>query len=228
MPYPYLPVLAGTPLFKGFTPAQLQDLLGLLHPATRSYAKAETLLMLGYQTSHIGIVLRGEIEAQKTNRSGQSFTVSRMGPGGVFGDILSGSNTKSPVTVHARTPCEILYLPNPLPRPMAPAPQHAGLFLQLQANLISVISDKYFALDRRVDLLLTKSLRQRVAAYLIAAAGERQCFTIPHTRSSLAAYLGCERSALSREISRMARAGLLQAKGAQFCIPSFAELEACL
>lgn len=70
-------------------------------------------------------------------------------------------------------------------------------------NLVRTISDKYFLLSRRVDLLLLKSLRAKVCAYLLseAEAHHSLTFTVPYSRIQLADYLNCDRSALSRELS---------------------------
>ena len=59
------------------------------------------------------------------------------------------------------------------------------------------ISDKYFLLSRRVDLLVLKSLRAKVCAYLLNES-ERAgslTFSIPFSRVQLADYLNCDRSA---------------------------------
>ena len=79
-------------------------------------------------------------------------------------------------------------------------------------NLVRTISDKYFLLSRRVDLLLLKSLRAKVCAYLLSEAEVHHSltFTIPYSRIQLADYLNCDRSALSRELSLMQRDGLLE------------------
>ena len=78
-------------------------------------------------------------------------------------------------------------------------------------NLVRTISDKYFLLSRRVDLLVLKSLRAKVCAYLLNES-ERAgslTFSIPFSRVQLADYLNCDRSALSRELSLMQKDGLL-------------------
>ena len=80
------------------------------------------------------------------------------------------------------------------------------------------ISDKYFLLARRVDLLLLRSLRAKVSAFLLAEAERagQLTFRIPFTRAQLADYLNCDRSALSRELSRMQREGLLDTYRSSF------------
>ena len=129
-------------------------------------------------------------------------------------DVLGGSSLSSPVTVVASAPCEVLLVPyEKLLLPGAdPARQ------RVLQNLVRTISDKYFLLSRRVDLLLLKSLRAKVCAYLLSEAEVHHSltFTIPYSRIQLADYLNCDRSALSRELSLMQRDGLLETYKSSF------------
>ena len=99
-----------------------------------------------------------------------------------------------------------------------PAPDGSAAGQQVLQNLVRTISDKYFLLARRVDLLLLHSLRAKVAAYLISEADRsgQLTFRIPFTRAQLADYLNCDRSALSRELGRMQREGLLDTYRSSF------------
>ena len=89
---------------------------------------------------------------------------------------------------------------------------------QALQNLVRTISDKYFLLSRRVDLLVLKSLRAKVCAYLLSEAEQQGSltFSIPFSRIQLADYLNCDRSALSRELSLMQRDGLLDTYRSSF------------
>lgn len=220
-------LLLHMPLFAGFSSGELGRLLPALAPRRHPFQKGDVLLMAGYDTDEISIVLQGEVEAAKSTRAGDEFTVTRMGPGGVFGDVLAGSHTRSPVTVRALCGGQALALSYPL---LLGGGEHASLRRRLLANLVGIISDKYFSLDERIDLLLTRGLRRRVAAYLLGEARRHGSddFTIPHTRAGLAAYLGCERSALSRELSHMAADGLLQTRRGHFRLLQPARLRALL
>ena len=135
----------------------------------------------------------------KLAADGTQFLTARMGPGGMFGDVLAGSHaTKSPVTVAARQPGG-----GALAAVFCADGVRAKAFLQ---NYIAPISDKYFALDRRVELLLCR--------------GVGKSFVLPEnrglsrsrrrggrSRAALASYLGCERSALCRETGPHAQRG---------------------
>jgi len=63
-----------------------------------------------------------------------------------------------------------------------------------------------------VELLICKSLRARISLWLLDEAHRvgSDTFTTPLTRAGLAEYLNCDRSALSRELSRMQHDGLIE------------------
>ena len=168
----YLPLLQSTSLFAGLEAEALRVLLGEVGGVLSN--------------RRVGVVLSGAIEAYHPAASGARLPISQMGPGGVFGDVLGGSSLSSPVTVMASAPCEVLLVPyEKLLLPGAdPARQ------RVLQNLVRTISDKYFLLSRRVDLLLLKI--------------------------QLADYLNCDRSALSRELSLMQRDGLLETYKSSF------------
>ena len=221
----YLPVLQTSPLFKGFSLSEIQLVLAYFPAGPRQYAKGDTILSSGSFTSQIGVLLSGEVTAHKLSPSGELYTAARFTRGGIFGDLLAAGNTKSPVTLTAHSPCQVLYLDFPT----LPAPAHQPLYFRLYANIIQEISNKYFALDKRVDLLLLQGLRKKIAAYLLeASGGDSHSFAIPYSRTGLAHHLGCDRSALSREISRMAKEGLLETQGQVFKIPQPGKLQKLL
>lgn len=212
-------VLRRTSLFRSMSDADLDVLMGCFSPHIRRYRRGELLLMAGYKTRELGIVLEGEITAAKPMPDGSAVVMTHMGPGGVFADVLAGGRSKSPVTVTAALPCRVLYLPcEALLRPCGA--MHSA-HLQLLHNWLDTISSKYFALDRRLELLCCKSLRGRICLWLLEQREQAgaDTFTTPLTRAELASYLNCDRSALCRELSRMQEAGLVELFRRSFKLP---------
>ena len=202
-----LPLLRSTSLFTGIEDDALRVLLSELGAVIRSYGKGEALVQAGMPNRRVGVVLTGCIEAYRPAPGGARVPITRMGPGGVFGDVLGGSSLDSPVTVVAASSCEVLLVPYERLLLSDGSAAHQ----QALQNLVRTISDKYFLLSRRVDLLVLKSLRAKVCAYLLNES-ERAgslTFSIPFSRVQLADYLNCDRSALSRELSLMQKDGLL-------------------
>lgn len=210
----HLSLLQSTSLFSGLGTEELRVLLGQLGAVVRSYAKGESLVTAGEPNRRVGIVLTGGLEAFRPAPNGARVPITHIEPGGVFGDVLSGSSLASPVTVQAAMPCEVLLIPYERLLLSDGSAAHQRVL----QNLVRTISDKYFALSRRIDLLVLKSLRAKVCAYLLSEA-ERAgslTFTIPYSRIQLADYLNCDRSALSRELSLMQKDGLLDTYKSSF------------
>ena len=207
---PYYPLLRETSLLRLMRDDELDLLMSCFAPRVRRYQKGELLLLAGYETRETGILLEGQILALKNTPDGASVAITQMGPGGLFGDVLSGSSQRSPVSIMAQTACLALYLP--YDKIIQPCAQLHDSHLQLLKNLVQTISNKYFALDRRVELLICKSLRTRISIWLLEQAEQAgsDTFAVPLTRAGLAEYLNCDRSALSRELGRMQREGLIE------------------
>lgn len=206
----YYDILLKTSLFRGITPFGIDHMFQCFAPAYRHFKKGEVLMLAGYEITDVGILLSGEASAVKTTPDGVSVSITTLSVGEVFGDILASGSIKSPVTILARTPCDALYIPcDKLLHPCAA--MHAE-HLQLLENLVRTISEKYFLLSRRVDLLILKSLRAKLCAYLLTQADEAgaDTFSVPLSRAGLAEYLNCERSALCRELSRMRAEGMIE------------------
>ena len=174
-------ILQSTPLFQGLDAGALDGLLARLGAVRRSYLRGAVLVQAGQPNRSVGVVLSGAIEAARPAPDGTHLPITRMGPGGVFGDVLGGSSLTSPVTVTAHAACEVLLIPY----------------------------------DR---LLRPDGSAAEVAAYLISEADRagQLTFRIPFTRAQLAGYLNCDRSALSRELGRMQREGLLDTYRSSF------------
>ena len=95
-------------------------------------------------------------------------------------------------------------------------PHHA----RTSRNMTAIIAQQSLDLARRILHVAPKTIRGKVLAYLsdeAERAGARE-FDIPFDRQQLADYLGVDRSALSAELSRMAKAGLLESRRSHFVL----------
>ena len=87
-------------------------------------------------------------------------------------------------------------------------------------NMTAIIARQSLALSRRILHVAPKTIRGKVLAYLsdvAERAGKRE-FDIPFDRQQLADYLGVDRSALSAELSRMQKAGLIETRRSHFIL----------
>ena len=91
---------------------------------------------------------------------------------------------------------------------------------RLVRNLLALSAQKNLNLSRKIFHTSARSIRGRLLSYLSEQAvrsGSRS-FTIPYNRQQLADYLNVDRSALSNELGKMAREGLLRTERSRFTL----------
>lgn len=76
--------------------------------------------------------------------------------------------------------------------------------------MLRIIAKKNLFLQDRMDIVRKKSVREKVLTYLEAfTVKQGRSVTIPLNREEMANYLCVERSALSHELMKMKRDGIL-------------------
>ena len=121
------------------------------------------------------------------------------------------------VSAVADEPSEVLFLPSEML--LSSAAQDSAHSVLLR-NLLDVTAQKNLLLTRKIFHTSPKSMRGKLLSYLSAQAVQHgsDTFDIPFDRQQLADYLGVDRSALSAELSRMQRDGLIAYKKSHFVL----------
>ena len=211
-------LLQATPLFDGLTREEIAALCSAFHCRSAYYPKGSVLWCREDSVTSAGIVLSGCVQAELSGADGMLRIVARHGPGALFGDVLMSSRgQKSPVDIVAAEDTDVLFLP--LDEIMRDG-GHAAARTRFRLNLLAELSDKYWALYRRIGCLSGGSLRARLARRLLQEREEcgADRFTLSGTRETLAGELGVNRSALSRELGRMRDEGLFSVSRGTFVL----------
>ena len=220
------PALLSASLFEGLEKKAVAGFLKEARCRLGSFPRGTILLSQGDSVAAAGVLLSGKIKAYRLNRQGEENLQSVLSPGSMFGDILMATDKgKSPVTVECTEDVRVLFVPFDS---IMDAPGELGN--RLRINLLHELSARYWALTRKVRYLSERSLRGRIALFLLDAAKDQGglTFTLPMTREAMASLLGVNRSALSRELSRMEKDGLLAVYRGSFRLLDREGLEGCL
>ncbi len=220
------PALLSASLFEGLEKKAVAGFLKEARCRLGSFPRGTILLSQGDSVAAAGVLLSGKIKAYRLNRQGEENLQSVLGPGSMFGDMLMATdNGKSPVTVEVTEDARVLFVP--FDSIMAAGGEFGN---RLRVNLLHELSARYWALSRKVRYLSERSLRGRIALFLLDAARDQGglTFTLPMTREAMASLLGVNRSALSRELSRMEKDGLVAVYRGSFRLLSREELESCI
>ena len=182
----------------------------------REYRAGEYMILQGENHKFVSFLVDGTAHASRSDVAGREADYTSLLAGTFFGDILALSEEeKSPVSVLADTTCRVIDFPYDALL-NSDDPDAAKL---LQILLISV-SERFFKLQKRVFCLTRGTLREKIAAFLNDQRDAHHAdeFTIPFDRDAMAAYLYCDRSALSRELSAMKAEGLIDYRKNRFVI----------
>ena len=209
-------------LFADISDNEYKNLINCLSPSIKHFSKNEILLITGDTVRHMGIILSGTAQAFLEHIDGSQVIISNLTPTSVFGEILVSTRThKSPVTVYALSDVTAAFIEyGQLFSICARACQAHRTFLQ---NMLRNIGDKYFRLFDRVNILREKTLRAKILSYLhtLSGGGKTNVVTIPFTKTVLANYLMANRSAMSKELSKMEDEGLITVNGRKITIKAF-------
>ena len=220
------PALLSASLFEGLEKKAVAGFLKEARCRLGSFPRGTILLSQGDSVAAAGVLLSGKIKAYRLNRQGEENLQSVLGPGSMFGDMLMATdNGKSPVTVEVTEDARVLFVP--FDSIMAAGGEFGN---RLRVNLLHELSARYWALSRKLRYLSERSLRGRIALFLLDAARDQGglTFTLPMTREAMASLLGVNRSALSRELSRMEKDGLVAVYRGSFRLLSREGLESCI
>ena len=203
-------ILSNTPLFRGTTPEEVEAMLHCLGSEERRFEKGERIFRTGEQASALGILLSGRVLIQNDDLWGNTTVLDNVLPGQIFAETYACTGEPLMVDVVAAEGCTVLFLK--IRRVLQVCSNTCSHHNKLIANLLFLSAQKNLNLSRKIFHTSAKSIRARLLSYFSdqsMRSGSRS-FTIPFNRQQLADYLNVDRSALSNELSKMQKDGLLR------------------
>lgn len=203
--------LSETQLFHGITEEEISSLLQCLSAVKKDYKKGEVILPEGLPTDSAGIVLSGMVLISCSDARGNNSILGNAAPGAVFAEAYACvPGEPLLISASAAEDCTVLFLN--IRRVLTVCGSSCEFHTKLIHNLLTVCACKNLQLSRRILHTGPKSIRGRLLSYFsecMKKAGS--CvFEIPYGRQQLADYLNVDRSALSNELSKMQKDGLIR------------------
>ncbi len=209
--------ISKTVLFQGTRPEDAEAMLKCLEAREKQFQKDETIYYVGDRVSELGLVLSGSVLIENDDLWGNRSILDRIGSGQIFAETYACvPGEKLLVTVTAAEKTEVLFLN--VGKILRVCTNACSFHARLIRNLLTLSARKNLNLSRRIFHTSAKSIRGRLLSYLSWQAvkqGSRE-FDIPFNRQQLADYLGVDRSAMSAELGKMKREGLIQVDRSHF------------
>ena len=212
-------LLAGTRLFQGIREHEIEAMLTCLSAEERTYGKDAYIYRAGDVTGRLGVVMEGAVNIIKDDVWGNRKIIENIGGGQIFGETyacLKGEPLM--VDVQAAERSRILFMD--VNRILTTCSSSCDFHNRLIRSLMYVLAGKNLMLTKKMDIITPKSLRERVMVYLSQESVKQGCrtVTVPFNRQQMADYLSVDRSALSAELSRMQRDGVISYEKNRFTI----------
>ncbi len=196
-------------LFKGIEFADFSSMFSCLSATVKKYEKKEVIVLTGNKIDFVGIVLSGKVKITKEDLNGNQNILAEIIPTEIFGEVFACAGvSKSPVTVTASEDCELLLLN--FRKIVTSCEKSCTFHNKLVENMLKIIAYKNLFLNQKVDILSKRSIREKIFCFFDYSRNNKKEFIIAFNREELASYLCIDRSALSAQLSRMKKEGLIK------------------
>ena len=199
-------VLENSALFSGIPTKELCNDLNTVPHHIQRYDKGETIFHLMENASRIGIVLEGNVQAQKPFPNGSQINVSVRKAGELIGAAAAFSRSQ-------KYPCDVVALESATI--MFFLREDILLLLQkdlrIMKNFMTELATATYMLQQRLELLSYSGIAQKAAFYLLIQARQsgKNVIKIPGSVSNWAMVMNVSRSSLHRELKKLETDGLI-------------------
>lgn len=211
--------LLNTIPFKNFSEKELEDALEFFKSYTKEYSNDEYIFSCGDLINEFGIIIKGNLIIENTDFLGNQIIIAKLSKGSIFAETYAYlENQPLMVDVKTQGNTEVLFLNiNMLKSYKAFSKKW---ILKFTYNLLNVTAKKNINLSNRIFHTSSKKARFRISSYLSSQAiiKNNLTFEIPFNRQQMADYLNLDRSALSKELSKMKKENLIDYKKNKFIL----------
>lgn len=197
-------------LFQGIEEHDLEAMLNCLGATERKYRKNDVILLAGTKVTSVGIMVEGNAQITRDDAEGNRAILSELGRADLFAEAyVAAGSAEIPITVIATADCRIVWIP--FSKIVGTCSAACGFHRTLVQNMMHVIAVKNILMNEKMRILSCKTTKEKLMTYLSDYSERvgKNKFKIPFSRNELADFLSVDRSAMSRELSRLKDEGYL-------------------
>ncbi len=184
----------------------------------KKFVKGETVTTYIEKRSQICIVVSGEVDLIRYDYNGNKTIIGHFVDNDIFGEVFYPANTNNELFAVARKNSEVLfYTYDSL---STKCKKNCDFHRKLTESLEQLFLDKIVELNLRIELLTTKSTREKILSYfrVLSKGALRRTFTLPFSYTDLADFLSVDRSAMMRELKLLIDEGFIKKHGSKITL----------
>lgn len=206
----YFSLLNSTKIFKDANEFECQAMMYCFKTRFKMFDKSEKIITEGDSTSELVLVLKGSATVENIDSLGEISILMRVGVGELFGleELHNGlGNYKNNLVAKEKTFVMFMNAHRLLNMCDNKCKRHELVI----KNLLDMLAENNRILLEKLNIISKKSTRDKLLAYfsLCAEKANNSYFEIPYNKTELASYLSVDRSAMSTELTKLKKEGII-------------------
>ena len=196
-------------LFEGISDEEVMRMVACFGAKIKDFKEGELICDYSDTGDDVGVMLKGSASMMRTDEDGEVAVMELFGEGDIFGEALAFSNEAGDsVKVVAEDDSKVMFIKyGQITKRCENACEHHS---RLVSNMFGLIAKKTLSLSQRIEILSKKTTREKLMYYFrIISKNNGKEFDLPMSLTRLSAYICADRSAMTRELSRMQADGLI-------------------
>jgi CRP-like cAMP-binding protein len=208
----HINVINKASLFENLSNEEINAFLGCARKRIKQYQKGEVILRAGNVIDTIGIILEGTCHIVREDYWGNKTIINEIKESGIIGEVFAIQKIPLENTVTARTNVIVMYLS--IATVLNPCSKSCSFHNEIIKNLISILAKKTMIMNRKLEHITKRSMKDKILSYLssMSVMKKSKTFEIPYNRTELSEFLCVDRAALSKELSRLQKNGVITYK----------------
>lgn len=201
-------------LFDGISETEYAAMLHCFETYEQSYFSGALIRTFDDRNRSVGILQSGRADILRLDADGGKTVLEQLEEGSIFGEMLAFSGAEQEnICVVCTQSCQVLYID--YEHIIKRCPKACAHHSTLVQNMLMLLSQKALLLSQRVEILSCRSIREKLLHYFSLCAHQQgsASFRLPFSMSALADYICADRSAMTREMSRLKREQIISVDG---------------
>jgi CRP/FNR family transcriptional regulator len=202
--------IATVPLFQALPREHHKDLATVVKD--QAFRRGQFIFSEGDEGTGFYVVISGRVKIFKLSLEGKEQILHIFGPGEPIGEVAVFAGKRFPANAEALEDSRVFFFPR------APFMELIQKNPSIALNMLAVLSQRLRKFTALIEDLSLREVPGRLAAYLLYLSQKKEGvndLTLDISKGQLASLLGTIPETLSRILTRMTKAGLIQPEGAR-------------
>ncbi len=193
------------PLCSSVPEEQREDFLCDVRFALKSYEKGDMIVTQGSRYESLYILIGGEVVTEMADEKGDFLKVEHINaPNPLATGFLFATDSRSPVSAICQVPCKAVVIPK----------ENVYFLMRKYESFmlafLSYISNRVSSLSEKLRLVSLRTIRAKLAYYLLKESGGGQSFRLCASKEEIARLFSVSRPALVKVMMEMASEGIIE------------------